>query len=429
MWRHDQRGCGMGCPGYTPCFSCPTGGCTTCPTTSCYQLQPQACFSIGTYLANYDSQQTAVINDIFDQLGGSSVNLTAVGYQGLANTYVTLNQLISASGVVLSPSTVMTGSLTAENLVTLFSDAVQDQQQSGMCSSGTSEQTNAEQALSALAGDLDNGPPSFQLCQLVSIAGSTCQSDLTSPPTYAQLSSGINVLQALTTAAELSNGTSGITVNVASALGLTGYTSASLALQVIQPAQIAYGPVGSVILPSGGCPPSSGTATCATTAQVSGTLTVSVGAYSAIAIPFTAATGTATFNFAACASNHVTTTLDAMTTTASSAVTIGGASLVTLNFAGASTTGFSYLDGGASGVVPPSASTDSGANPSNPKQLGTSSPTPTISNASGQWTTVGPLLAPLDAILGPILQAAGVTVGGANVADLGLDCDAIVPGP
>ena len=86
----------MGCANYTPCFSCPTGGCTTCPTTSCYQLQPQACFSIGTYLANYDSQQTAVINDIFDQLGGSSVNLTAAGYQGLANTYVTLNQLISA---------------------------------------------------------------------------------------------------------------------------------------------------------------------------------------------------------------------------------------------------------------------------------------------------------------------------------------------
>ena len=115
-----------------------------------------------------------------------------------------------------------------------------------------------------------------------------------------------------------------------------------------------------------------------------------------------------------------------MTTTAALGVTLGGSSLVTLNFAGANTTGFSY----PAGVVPPNSSTDSGANPSNPRQLGSSDPTPTISGASGQWTSlVGPLMAPLDAILGQVLQAAGVTVGGANVADLGLDCDAIVPGP
>jgi uncharacterized membrane protein len=421
-------GCGMGCANLTPCFSCPTNGCTTCPTTSCYQLQPQACFSIGTYLANYDSQQTAVINDILEQLGGSSVNLTAVGYQGLANTYVTLNQLISASGTVLSPSTVMTSSLNGEGLATLLSDAVQNQQQSGMCSTGTSEQTNAEQALSALAGDLTNGPASLKLCSLISIDGSTCASYQTTPPTpptYAQLSTGINVLQALTTAAELSNGTSGITVNLSGALGLTGFTQTSLALQVVQPAQIAYGPLGSVTTPASGCPPSSGTATCATTAQVSGTLTVSVGGYAGIAIPFTAATGTATFNFATCAwTGHQATTLEAMTTTAALGVTLGGSSLVTLNFAGANPTLFSY----PAAFVPPTSSTDSGANPSNPKQLGSSDPTPTISGASGQWTLVGPLLAPLDAILGQVLQAAGVTVGGANVADLGLDCDAIAPG-
>ena len=380
-------------------------------------------------MENYDSQQTAVINDILEQLGGSSVNLTAVGYQGLANTYVTLNQLISASGTVLSPYTVMTSSLNGDGLATLLSDAVQNQQQSGMCSTGTTEQTNAEQALSTLEGDLTNGPASLQLCALISIDGSTCgtyQSTPPTPPTYAQMSTGINVLQVLTTAAELANGTSGITVNLVGALGLTGFTQASLALQVVHPAQIAYGPVGTVTTPTAGCPPASGTATCATTAQVTGTLTVSVGGYNGIAIPFTAATGTATFNAAVCAwTGHQSTTLDAMTNTAALSLTLGGSSLVTLNFAGASTTGFSY----PAVFVPPTSSTDSGASPSNPRQLGTSDPTPTISGASGQWTLVGPLLAPLDAILGQVLQAAGVTIGGANVADLGLDCDAIVPGP
>ena len=95
-------------------------------------------------------------------LGGSSVNLTAVGYQGLANTYVTLNQLISASGTVLSPSTVMTASLNGEGLATLLSDAVQNQQQSGMCSIGN-ERTDKRRAGSfrAAQGDLTNGPASL----------------------------------------------------------------------------------------------------------------------------------------------------------------------------------------------------------------------------------------------------------------------------
>ena len=153
---------------------------------------------------------------------------------------------------------------------------------------------------------------------------------------------------------------------------------------------------------------------------------MSVGSYSGIAIPFTAATGTATLNADVCSwTGHQSTTLFAMTNTAALSVTLVGSSLVTLNFAGANTTGFSY----PASLVPPNATTDSGANPSNPRQLGTSNPQPTTSGASGLWTTVGPLLAPLDSILGQVLQAAGVTVGGANVADLGLDCDAIVPSP
>ncbi len=302
-----------------------------------------------------------------------------------------------------------------------------------MCSSGTSR-ANKRRAGSCprcAAATSTTGQRRCQLCALISIDGSTCatyQTTPPTPPTYAQLSTGINVLQALTTAAELSNGTSGITVNLTGALGLTGFTQASLALQVVQPAQIAYGPVGTVTTPASGCPPSSGTATCATTAQVTGTLTVSVGGYSGIAIPFTAATGTATFNFAVCAwtghqSDHARCDdHDGRTGRHPWRQLPRDAELCRCQHDRA----FRIRQR----VVPPNSSTDSGANPSNPRQLGSSDPTPTISGASGQWTSlVGPLLAPLDAILGQVLQAAGVTVGGANVADLGLDCDAIVPGP
>jgi uncharacterized membrane protein len=409
----------MGCTSYAPCFSCPTGGCTTCPTTACYQLQPQACFSIGTYLANYTTQQTILLNDILGELGGSA-NVTAVGYQGLANTYVSVNQLLAASGTVLSPTNVMTTQLGAGTWITLFLDAVENQQQSGMCSSGTSEQTNAETALSAISAS--NGiNDQFSLCQMISINGSTCANGAL---TYADLSEGVDVLQALTTAAEFSNGGSGVTIDITNALnGLTG-VNASLFVQAVAPAAIAYGPVGTVTTTTSGCPPASGTETCATTSQVNASLTVSVPGTTGISFNVTAASGIATFNYAACAWTAPYTQLFAATTTASAAVALGGQSVVSLQFAGAAQTGFTYSD--SPSIVPPNATTEAAA--SNPRQLGTSSPTPTASGGTALWTTLGPLLAPFDAILGPLLQAAGVTVGGANVADLGLDCDAVVPG-
>jgi uncharacterized membrane protein len=422
---NSTGGCGMGCPGFTPCFSCPTGGCTTCPTTACYQLQPQGCFSIGTYLASYSSQQTAVLNAIMGQLG-SSVNITAVGYQGLANTYVTVAQLLTAGGQYLSPADVMTTSLSVGTWASLFLDALNNQQQSGMCSTGTTEQANAEAAL-ALMG---SGGPQLELCQLISINGLTCQTaqnDQTAALpqiTYAQLSTGINLLQAMTTAAELSNGSNGISVNLTSALGV-GVT-VGLNLVVSAPPQIAYGPVGSVTTPASGCPPSTGTATCATTAQVAATFTVNVAGQSAISIPFNAAMGTATLNNIACAWTPPFTSLEAMTQTATAAVTVGSAPLVTLSISGAGPKAFSYSTG-ASGVVPPTAATASAG--SNPKQLVTTNPSVTASNPQALWSVLSPVLAPLEDVLVPVLQAAGITVGNADVADLGLDCDAIVPGP
>ena len=74
-------------------------------------VTPESGFSIGSYLVNLNSQQSAVLNAILGPLG-DSVNLTAVGYAGLANTYVTVGQLVTASGGLLTTSNVMTTSLT-----------------------------------------------------------------------------------------------------------------------------------------------------------------------------------------------------------------------------------------------------------------------------------------------------------------------------
>ena len=93
----------------------------------------------------------------------------------------------------------------------------------------------------------------------------------------AALSASLNVLQTLTTEAELANGTNAI--DIQSALGITGVGDATLTLQVVSPPQLAYGPAG----------------TTATSAQVNGDLKLSGGLLGGtLDIPLTGAQGTAT---------------------------------------------------------------------------------------------------------------------------------------
>ena len=61
-----------------------------------------------------------------------------------------------------------------------------------------------------------------------------------------------------------------------SALSITGVTAATLSLSLVQPPQVAYGPVGSSTSASP-CPVTApATSTCATTAQVSSDLQLTV---------------------------------------------------------------------------------------------------------------------------------------------------------
>ena len=422
-------GCGIGCNGMsTPCFDCPVGGCATCPTTSCYTWLPQSTFSIGTYLASFDSQQVALLNDIFGNSLGT-VDVTAVGYEGLANTSVTLNQLITASGGLLTPDNVMTASYSAAQWQSIWLDAVENQEADVNCSATpTPLQCNAAAALGPGEMTLtSSSTTNVALCDLVWINGSTCAIEnadqLASEPeiTYSGLDASLNVLQMLTTEAEVANGTNA--VNVTSGLQMSGITG-TLTTEVVQPAQVATGPVGSVTSPATGCPPSSGTATCAETAQVYADLSLSIGGIGTVNIPLSAADGIATLTTMTCANTVngaiTSTKITSETTTATATVTLAGNAVATLTLSGASAAAQSYT----ASVVPPTASTVSAG--TNPRQVGTDDPLPTFSNEVGLWSLISADMTGIvgDAI-GPLLQAAGVTVGGADVADLGTDCDAI----
>src|SRR6185312_16208354 len=84
---------------------------------------PVAGFSIGTYLVNMTNTQSAVLNALLSVLG-SSVNLTASGYEGFVTGNVTLAQLITASGGLLSSANIMTTQLTAGQWLSIYENAV-----------------------------------------------------------------------------------------------------------------------------------------------------------------------------------------------------------------------------------------------------------------------------------------------------------------
>ena len=254
-------------------------------------VTPEAGFSIGSFLANFNSQQSAVLNAILGPLG-TPVNLTAVGYSGLANTYVTINQLVTASGGLLTTSNVMTASLTGAQWLAIWSDAVANQV--GLLNCGSSPTPNPCNASTALSALDFSGSTSAQLCQLVSVNGSSCANGSLSTPA---LSASLNALQMLTTEAELANGTSAL--DVTSALSITGVTSAQLYLTLMQPPQVAFGPVD----------------TTAQTAQLQADLKLAILGAGLLDIPLTAASGTATVKTINCAFNTMSSTKYAVTTT------------------------------------------------------------------------------------------------------------------
>lgn len=56
-------------------------------------------FGIGTELLSIDTEQSALLNSIFSGVLGSSVNLNAASYQGLANTQIMLGSLVNEAAL------------------------------------------------------------------------------------------------------------------------------------------------------------------------------------------------------------------------------------------------------------------------------------------------------------------------------------------
>ncbi len=388
--------------------------------TSIATQNPVAGFSIGTYLANLNSNQSAVLNPLLSVLG-SSVNLTAVGYQGLVYANVTLAQLITASGGLLSATNIMTAQLTAGQWLSIYESAVGSDYGTG---------STAYTSLQALGSFSAAQSSDVKLCQLasVNVVGSTQYNCSNSSISAQGLNASVNVLQMLTTEAELANGTNGINLtsalNLNSALaGIPGLSvgNVMLSTQVISPAQVAYGPVG----------------TTASDSQVQATLSMNLTLLGiplgSLSVPLSAATGTATLSTLTCSDDSLSRMVIAPVNTTAVSSGTNGVTLTLLGNATAQgtfsvsgvTNGTTSFSGPAlpPATVPPTSSTESAG--TNPESVGTSTPTLTFTAAGGANGDVTATMGVLATTYGPVLQALGLTVAGADIEAFPANCGTV----
>jgi len=384
------------------------GGSSVVTRSSIAAITPEAGFSVGSYSVN--GQQAAVLNALMGTTAiggtGSPASVPLLGYQGLANTNMTINQLIAASGGLLTTSNVMTASESASTWQSWWNVLVANEVAQLNCSATPTP-------MPCLASTALSGPNALpfgsgsstqvQLCQLVSINGSTCSSG--NLPNYA-LKTSLNALQTLTTEAELANGTNPL--DLKTTLGLPNVTDATVTVSMSQIPQVAFGPVG----------------TTASTGQLTIDLQLNYLGVGIINIPLSAAQGTATLSTLYCPYNAMSQTdIQPATTTVSATVTtpVGNGTLTLSGYNSGTTSPFPYQPA----WVPPTATT--AAADENPQSVPTT-PTPptwtgvTVPVASPIYTF---LTSTLSSVLGPILQATGAAVGGTQVADLSSTCGSV----
>ncbi|CAJ0729793.1 MULTISPECIES: TadG family pilus assembly protein [Ralstonia] len=188
-------------------------------------------FSLGSGLASLDN---GLLNRLLGYLLHTNLNLDAASYQGLATTNIRLGDLAVALGagsmqelLALSPS-----------LGTLFNAMVSVASQSGLAGlsvggAGASNALSFGSDLNVPINIGDGGASSPGLLQVLALAGNE----------KAALDATVNVLDLLTTAAQIANSKSAVNVSPVT-LNLLGLGSVKLSLKIIEPPVIAVGPPG-----------------------------------------------------------------------------------------------------------------------------------------------------------------------------------------
>jgi uncharacterized membrane protein len=195
----------------------------------------RAQFSVGSDLAHIDTSASSIanLNKITTAILGTStaVNLTAVGYQGLAGGTVSLADLVAADSTLGSPDTLLSNSTSVRKIAQASVTALNTK------ATGTPPDTAALAAKTPLA-TFASTINSAMTVRLGDILG------FSQPADSSAAAAQINVFDLITSAGELSieNGSHFVTVPGLT-VGVPGLSSSTLKLTVIEAPKLSnYGP-------------------------------------------------------------------------------------------------------------------------------------------------------------------------------------------
>ena len=200
------------------------GGDTTLQAMAVAERDALAGFSAGTMLVSLSDEETTLLNTLLSSILGAPVGLDLISYQGIADTNLSLGELVEASTSFGSVEELLSADLSMNEMLNLYADAV-----------AASDAANV---------DVANGLDSLIAANVSDVTanfGEIVAVTTENPQEAAQ--ADINLMDLISTSALVANGDEAINLplNVSLPAGLLNVSSA---LSVTEAPQIAIGPPG-----------------------------------------------------------------------------------------------------------------------------------------------------------------------------------------
>ena len=227
-------------------------------------LQERASFDLGSKLASLNPGDDTLLNRVFSAILGTSpaLNMNLVSYQGLAAGTVSLQDLVNADAGLGTPDQLATSNVEVKRLATASLKALQNK-----AAGGDLVAAAAATALGPFAANI----PSDLHVNMGTILGINAPND----PSAATAQIGVwNLITTGAQAARIADGTNFLTIPNLT-LGIPGLTTADLSLKIIEAPRIALPGPARVATIEPNFP--TGWQTWAKTAQIDITLTTKVG--------------------------------------------------------------------------------------------------------------------------------------------------------
>lgn len=182
---------------------------------------PIAAFSAGSFAANLSTEDSTLLNGLLGGILGSPLNLSALSYEGIASTQLTLQDMLAVSGDIGTVDELLDTDMQIADLLEVFANAA---------GQNAAADLQAVSAMGTIAGATVRNA-SLKLGDIVAV---------TTPDSNAAATANLNALSLITAAAIIANGENAIALPLA--VNVLSISSINGQVTFTEPPQIAIGP-------------------------------------------------------------------------------------------------------------------------------------------------------------------------------------------